>query len=99
MRSFNVTMPEELLDYVRRRTKQGGFGTPTEFMRHLIRQDRDTRAERQLEQRLIEGLKSPRSREPVKTFFERMHALVDEVAKERRGKGRNGKATRSAARR
>ena len=36
MKSFNVTMPEELLDYVRNRTKEGGFGTPTEFMRHLI---------------------------------------------------------------
>ncbi len=41
MKSFNVTMPEELLDYVRHRTKEGGFGTPTEFMRHLIRKDQE----------------------------------------------------------
>jgi len=99
MKSFNVTMPEDLLDYVRHRTKEGGFGTPTEFMRHLIRRDREGRTERELEQRLLEGLKSARSRVPVKTFFQRMHALIDRVAAERQRKGRNGKATRSAARR
>lgn len=97
-KSFNVTMPEDLLAYVRERTKEGGFGTPTEFMRHLIRQDREERAERELEERLLEGLKSPRSRVPAKKLFQRMHALVDEVAAERRRKGRDGKATRSAAR-
>jgi len=68
-------------------------------MRHLIRRDREGRTERELEQRLLEGLKSARSRVPVKTFFQRMHALIDRVAAERQRKGRNGKATRSAARR
>jgi antitoxin ParD1/3/4 len=97
MKSFNVTMPEDLLKYVRRRTREGGFGTPTEFMRHLIRKDQEQRAERELEQRLLAGLGSPRSRVPVKTFFKRMHALIDQVAEERRRKGRNGKATGSAA--
>jgi antitoxin ParD1/3/4 len=99
MKSFNVTMPEELLDYVRHRTKAGGFGTPTEFLRHLIRKDQDERARRELEARLLEGLKSPRSRVAPKTFFKRMHALIDEVADVKRKKRRNGTATRSAARR
>lgn len=97
MKSFNVTMPEALLQYVRNRTKEGGFGTPTEFMRHLIRKDQEDRAEKDLEKRLLEGIKSGRSRVPVKAFFKRMHTLIDEVAAE---KGRrNGKATRSASRR
>lgn len=98
MKSFNITMPEELLSYVRDRTKEGGFGTPTEFMRHLIRKDQEGRAERELEKRLLEGVRSPRSRVPVEKFLKRMHALIDQVAEEKRGKGRNGKATRSAAR-
>jgi antitoxin ParD1/3/4 len=98
MKSFNVTMPEELLDYVRSRTKERGFGTPTEFLRHLIRRDKEEGVQRELEQRLLEGLESPRSRVPAKTFFKRMHALIDQVAEERGRKGRNAKATRSAAR-
>jgi antitoxin ParD1/3/4 len=98
MKSFNVTMPAELLDYVRHRTKAGGFGTPTEFLRHLIRKDQDERAQRELEARLLEGLKSPRSRVAPKTFFKRMHALIDGIAEGKGRKGRNGKATGSAAR-
>lgn len=98
MKSFNVTMPEELLAYVKDRTKEGGFGTPTEFMRHLIRKDLDERAERELEKRILEGLKSPRSRVSTKMFFKRMHALIDKVAEEKRRGRQNGKATRSAAR-
>ena len=98
MKSFNVTMPEELLDYVRHRTKAGGFSTPTEFLRHLIRKDQDERTRRELEARLLESLKSPRSRVVPKTFFKRMHALIDEVADDKRKKGRNRTATRSAAR-
>jgi antitoxin ParD1/3/4 len=98
MKSFNVTMPDELLEYVKTRTKEGGFGTPTEFMRHLIRKDRDERTEKELEERLLHGLKSGRSRVPAKAFFERMHAMIDTVAAEKRKVRRNGKATRSASR-
>ena len=98
MKSFNVTMPEELLEYVRRRTRDGGFGTPTEFMRDLIRRDRDAEAEAEIGKRLLEGLKGPRSRVAEKTFFKRMHALIDQVAEQGRSKGRNGKATRSTSR-
>src|SRR2546425_1068501 len=85
----DLTTAEKLRDCVRHRTKAGGFGTPTEFLRHLIRKDQDERARRELEARLLEGLKSPRSRVAPKTYFKRMHALIDEVAKDKRKKGRN----------
>jgi len=98
MKSFNVSMPEDLLAYVRTRTKEGGFGTPTEFMRHLIRQDREERAERELERSLLDGLESGRSRGAAKTFFKRMRALVDEVAAKKRKKKGSGKTARSTAR-
>jgi len=47
---------------------------------------------------LLEGLRSPRSRVAPTTFFKQMHALIDEVADDKRKKARNGAATRSAAR-
>jgi antitoxin ParD1/3/4 len=61
MKSFNITMPEELLAYVRDRTRQGGFGTPTEFMRHLIRNDQEDRS------RIISFQLMERSRELLGT--------------------------------
>ncbi len=98
MKSFNITMPDELLAYVRQRTKAGGFGTPTEFMRDLIRRDRDAQSEAEIERRLLEGAKSPKSRIGEREFFRRMHALIDQVAERTTDRARNGKAGRSTSR-
>lgn len=35
MGSLNVNMPNDLREYVDERTKKGGFGTPTEYVRHI----------------------------------------------------------------
>jgi antitoxin ParD1/3/4 len=95
MPSLNVNMPKELRDYLDRRTTEGGFGTPTEYVRHLIRRDREEEAERELERLVMEGIRSGRSRTSVKAFFARLHKRIDEL--ERRGKG-GGKKARSHAR-
>ena len=39
MASLNVSMPEELREFVDERTKKGKFSTPSEYVRQLIRQD------------------------------------------------------------
>ena len=96
MASLNVNMPKDLREFVDKRTNKGGFGTPTEYVRHLIRKDRDEEGERELERLLLEGLKSGNARGDVKALFKRLHARVDELEAERE---RNGKATRPKARR
>jgi len=89
-------MPKELREFVDRRTEKGGFGTPTEYVRHLIRLDRDKEGERELERLLLDGLKSGNAKDDVKALFKRLHARVDEVEAERKG---NGKAARPKTRR
>jgi antitoxin ParD1/3/4 len=96
MASLNVNMPKDLGEYVDRRTAEGGFGTPTEYVRHLIRRDKETEAERELERLVMEGIRSGRSRTKVKTFFARLHKRIDELEQQRKGGG--GKAARSHAR-
>jgi antitoxin ParD1/3/4 len=96
MASLNVNMPKDLRDFVDQRTEKGGFGTPTEYVRHLIRVDRDEQGERELERLLLEGLKSGNAKGDVKTLFKRLHARVDELEAARR---RNGKAARPKTRR
>lgn len=96
MASLNVNMPKDLRDYVDRRTSEGGFGTPTEYVRHLIRRDKETEAERELERLVLEGVKSGRSRTGPKRLFARLHKRIDAIEQERKGRG--GKATRSHAR-
>lgn len=96
MASLNVNMPKELRQFVDRRTEKGGFGTPTEYVRHLIRLDRDKEGERELERLLLDGLKSGNAKDDVKALLWRLHARVDEVETERK---RNGKAARPKTRR
>ena len=57
MTSMNISLPEELKEYVEKRT-QGAYSTPSEFIRDLIRQDRKQRAQEHLEDLIQEGLNS-----------------------------------------
>ena len=58
---MNVSLPEKLKEYVDGRVETGGYGTASEYVRDLIRQDlenqRKERNER-LDALLLEGLKS-----------------------------------------
>ena len=53
---MNISLPESLREYVESRVESGAYSTPSEFVRDLIRRDRD---QEEIEQKLIEGLQSP----------------------------------------
>ena len=53
--SLNISLPESLRDYVEAQVANGGFSTPSEFVRDLIRRDRE---QEELERKLTEGLES-----------------------------------------
>ena len=57
MTSMNVSLPEELKEYVEAQTKSG-YSTPSEYVRELIRGDQKRRAKEKLETLLLEGLNS-----------------------------------------
>ena len=52
MTSLNISLPETLKDYVEGQVASGDWGTPSEFIRELIRQDKERRLGN-LEQELI----------------------------------------------
>ena len=41
MTSLNISLPDPLKSYVEGRVASGDFGTPSEFVRNLIRQDKE----------------------------------------------------------
>ena len=55
MTSLNISLPDPLKAYVEDRVASGDFGTPSEFVRNLIRQDKEQRRA-MLETELIEAL-------------------------------------------
>jgi antitoxin ParD1/3/4 len=57
MTSLNISLPDPLKAYVEDRVATGDFGTPSEFIRNLIRQDKEQRRSR-LESELLEALQT-----------------------------------------
>ncbi|MFA5684287.1 MAG: type II toxin-antitoxin system ParD family antitoxin [Lysobacteraceae bacterium] len=47
MSTMNISLPDELKAYVDSRTKADGYGSSSEYMRELIRRDRDREQFRQ----------------------------------------------------
>jgi len=57
MTSMNVSLPEELKEYVELRSRNG-YSTPSEYVRELIRSDQKRQAKDKLDSLLLEGLNS-----------------------------------------
>jgi antitoxin ParD1/3/4 len=60
MTSMNISLPEELKEYVEERS-HGGYSTPSEYIRELIREDQKRHARERLDALLLEGLDSGRA--------------------------------------
>ena len=58
MASLNISLPQVLKDYVEEQAKNGGYSTPSEYVRALVRDDQKRKAEERLEARLLEGINS-----------------------------------------
>lgn len=59
MTSLNISLPEPLKQYVEGQVASGDWGTPSEYIRELIRQDKKRRLH-SLEQDLIAAAKGPK---------------------------------------
>jgi len=68
MTSLNISLPEPLKQYVERQVASGDWGTPSEYVRELIRSAKENDKERRLsnlEQELVAAAKGPKIELPV----------------------------------
>jgi len=70
MTSLNISLPQPLKDFVEERVKQGGYSTPSEYVRELLREDQKRRAEEKLEVLLLEGLNSGKPIDVTPEYWE-----------------------------
>jgi antitoxin ParD1/3/4 len=70
MASLNISLPQSLKDYVEDQVESGGYSTPSEYVRELLRRDRDHRAEVKLEALLLAGLNSGEPIEITPEYWE-----------------------------
>lgn len=58
MKTMNVSLPDTMRDYIEEQVKKGGYGSVSEYIRDLVRQDQKQKAQQHLETLLLEGLDS-----------------------------------------
>jgi antitoxin ParD1/3/4 len=58
MQTMNVSLPEQLKAFVDHQVGSGRYGTVSEYVRELIREDEKRKAQEKLETLLLEGLQS-----------------------------------------
>ena len=73
MSTMNISLPESLKSFVDDQLGVRGYGSASEYIRELIRKDRDRERLRAL---LLEGAASPRAGAADAEFFDRLRERV-----------------------
>lgn len=58
MTSLNISLPKPMREFVERQVQRGGYSTPSEYVRALLREERRRQSEDEIEQLLLQGLES-----------------------------------------
>ena len=79
MKTMNISLPDQMKDWVETRIGEGSYASASDYVRDLIRKDRDFREKREaLIQALIEGEESgisePQSLDEFLTEMRTKHA-------------------------
>ena len=76
MTTMNISLPEALKSFVDDQVSARGYGSSSEYVRELIRKDRDRQRLRAL---LLEGAASPRAGTADAGYFDRLRGRVREA--------------------
>ncbi len=73
MTTMNISLPDALKSYVDEQVAGGAYGTSSEYVRELIRRDKDRQRLRQL---LLDGAASPSAPASEPAYFESLRERV-----------------------
>ena len=78
------SLPKNLKEFVKGRTLQAHFGTPSDYIRGLIRDDLQRLEQERLEQELLKGLTSGKGIPMTPEAFKRLKAEAAKIIKSKR---------------
>ncbi len=61
MAIVNISLPDQMKQYIEARISEGGYNTTSEYFRDLVREDQKKQTEQRLEALLLRGMESPAS--------------------------------------
>ena len=73
MSTMNVSLPDELKAYVDDQVEEGGYGSTSEYVRDLIRRDKDRQ---QLRRALLDGAASAPGPIADSSYFETLRGRI-----------------------
>lgn len=68
MGTMNISLPDDMKDFIDRQVAERGYGTTSEFLRDLIRREQERQ---QLRGLILEGMASPRVGEAEPGYFQK----------------------------
>ena len=80
---MNITLPEPMRQYVDEQIATGSYGTASEYVRSLIREDQKRRSQERLDTLLLEGLESGEPVEATPEFWQDLKGRIDQRRKKR----------------
>ncbi|WEG07860.1 type II toxin-antitoxin system ParD family antitoxin [Microbacterium horticulturae] len=78
MTTMNISLPDELKEFVEAQVSERGYGTNSEFVRDLIRREQSRARVRAL---VVEGMASPEGSEMDAAYFDRLRERAHGVQK------------------
>lgn len=81
--TLNVSVPKELAEFIRQDMSAGAYDTVNEYLRELIRQQRQVRIQADVKL-LDEALKCAPTREPAQQFFDTVSKIQKRLRARRR---------------
>jgi len=86
MPTMNISLPENLKDFVESQVQSGDYSSVSEFMRTLVRREQKDREREQLELRILDGLGSGDAVEVTPEMWNQLRQRL---------RGRDGKSKRA----
>jgi antitoxin ParD1/3/4 len=84
---MNISLPESMKAWVDEQVAAGGYGTTSEFFRHLIREAQQRRLQEQIDAKLLQALESGK---PIPVDAEYWEKKQQQLAKRvQRNRGRS----------
>jgi len=81
MPTMNISLPDQLKDYVEAQVNSGRYSTVSEYVRELVRADQKRREREELELRILEGLNSGAAVEATSAKWEELKSDLRKRAK------------------
>ena len=88
MAVVNVSLPDQMKDYIEERLREGRFSSTSEYIRDLVREDQKRRSDERLEALLLEGLESGQPIDVDDDYIQRKRSELLPRLERNRGSGR-----------